>query len=505
MHNYLKKVFHILPVFLLAVFLCIGVLGVSRYLLEYKFQILDLKEIVWDFMLPAVFTLLSLILMRKRLNVLKHSTPEKGNDIYFFLCGVALCAALVSSQFYYKIKFSQNQTVQNIQQISSDKNVNKIRINAYFVDVSTLSTKFTTDVSGKYGQQLNLNLYFVAAILKDSLGQSEIDLPTVWFAHRFSESVNNRLPDKEKWAEVKKIRKKFYQDSEKFDFYANEYFLRVPNSEAKDVYDDLILNVIENPEAKSITFLSPSDGKFIDDGKSALFWFFRILGIGIFVILFALIFPRFHKPSSHDKRGDDDFQFLLQVFIPSKDLFVTPILINLNVLVFVLLTFLGVNPFFPSTEHLVNFGALTSQFAGGEYWRIISSMFMHAGLMHLLMNMIVLYFTGFFSESIYGAKKFAVIYFLSGIIAGITSLIWRDGALVLVGASGAIFGVLGSFAAALILQNNFRENKIPLLAIFGYLIFNIFVGLISNSDNVAHISGFVSGMIISYVIYSFKK
>src|SRR5690606_3101108 len=102
-------------------------------------------------------------------------------------------------------------------------------------------------------------------------------------------------------------------------------------------------------------------------------------------------------------------------------------------------------------------------------------------------------------------KKFAVIYFLSGIIAGLTSLIWRDGALVLVGASGAIFGVLGSFATALLLQNNLKENKVPLLVIFGYLFFNILVGLISNSDNVAHISGFVSGMIISYVIYSFKK
>ncbi len=125
--------------------------------------------------------------------------------------------------------------------------------------------------------------------------------------------------------------------------------------------------------------------------------------------------------------------------------------------------------------------------------------------MHLLMNLMVLGIAGFFCENIFGIARFAIIYFVSGIIAGISSLIWHDGNVILVGASGAIFGLIGSFAMALLLRNNFKENKIVLLVIFAYFVINIFFGLISNSDNAAHISGFVCGMLISLLYYVFES
>lgn len=505
MRNYLKKVLHILPIFLLAVFLCVSILGVSRYFLDFKFQISNFKDEAWDIFLPMILSALSLILMRKRFSILRHSKPDKDNFIYIIICGIVLCAALVSSQFYYKIKFSKNQTIQNIHQISSDKNVNKIKVKSYFVDDSSLSSKFTRDVSGKYGNDLNFNFYFVAAILKDSLEKPKDDLPQVWFAHHFSKTISNKLSDKKKKIEYRNFREKSYHDAEHFNFYKNDYFLRVPNSEERDIYDRLILNVVENPQNKKIIFLSPSDGKFIDDGKSALFWFFKILGIGILIILFALIFPMYRNESIKNTEEEDDFNFFLQLFVPKNGFFITPILIDLNILVFIILSFLGVNPFYPKTEDLVKFGALTSQFSDGEYWRVISSMFMHGGIMHLAMNLVVLGIVGFFSENIYSKIKFAFIYFLSGIIAGISSLLWHDGSVILVGASGAISGLLGSFAVALILQNNFKETKVPLLVIFAYFSINILFGLISNSDNAAHISGFIGGILISLLFYSFKR
>lgn len=505
MQHYLKKVYHILPMFLLAVFLCVSLLGISRYLLVFEFQILDFKDEVWDLYLPMILSVISLILMRKRIGVLRHANPDKDNFIYFVILGIALCGALVSSQFYYKIRFSQNQTIPDVHQISADKNVNRIKINSYFVDEAYLSSQFTRDVTGKYGQDLNFHFYFVAAILKDSLEEPKNDLPEVWFANHFSKTISNSLSDEKKRIEFNNFREKCYYDLEHFNFYNNAYFIKVPNSDEKEVYERLILNVVDNPQNREVIFLSPSDGKFNDDGASVLKWVFYILGIGILVILFALIFPNYRAQPVKAKDEDDDFSFFLQLFIPKKGYLITPVLIDLNILVVIILSLFGVNPFYPKTEDLITFGALSSQISNGEYWRFLSSMFLHGGIMHLLMNLMVLGIAGFICENIFGTVKFTIIYFLSGIIAGISSLLWHDGNVILVGASGAIFGLLGSIAMALILRNNFKENKVALLIIVIYFVLNIFFGFISNSDNAAHISGFICGMLISLLFYAFES
>lgn len=500
MNNYLKKVTHILPIYLLAVFLCVSILVTARYFLDFKFQILNISDKAWDIFLPMILSAFALIFIRKRFSVLKHSNPNQDNFIYIMICGVVLCATLVSSQFYYKVKLSKSQTIQNIQQISSDKNINKIKVKSYFVDDAYLSSKFTSDVSGKYGNNLNLNFYFVAPIVRDSLEEPKDYLSKVWFVNNFSKTISNRLSAEEKRIEYQNFREKCYHDLEHFNFYNNAYFLRIPNSEEKVIYERLILNVVDNPQNMRIVLLSPSNGKFIDDGKSVLSWFFKIFGIGILTILVALIFPKYQNESIRSKQEKDDFNFLLQVFIPKKGFFVTPILIDFNILVFIFISFLGVNPFYPRTEDLVKFGALTNDVANGEIWRFISAMFLHGGLMHLLMNMIVLGFIGFFAESSLGRVKFLIIYFVTGILAGISSLLWHQN-LVGVGASGAIFGLIGAVAMAIFLSNKLKESKTILLLIFGYVIFNLLMGFVTNSDNVAHISGFLIGAFLGIIFY----
>lgn len=504
MHNYFKKVLHILPIFLLAVFLCVGVLGIARYFLDFKFHLFDLSDKTWNIFLPMIFTCAALILIRNRFSILKHADASKDNFIYLFICGVVLCVLTINSQMYLDVRLAKTQIAANSQEIIIDESVRRIKIKSYFVDKSYLNSKSEMQVTGKYGRDLNFNFYFVAAVFKDSLVEPVNDLPEVWFVHQFSERMNNRINDSERVAAYRKFREKCWKDLEKFDFYENSYFLRVPTSDEKNIYNDLILNVVENPQDKKLIFLSPSNGNFNDDGTSILGWFFKILGVGILIILFALLFPNYKNNQRKKRAAEDDFIFFMRLLIPSKEFLITPILIDLNILIFIVLALFGVNPFYPRTEDLVQFGALTSDFFRGEYWRIISSMFLHGGLMHLVMNLVVLGIVGFLSENIFGKNRFVVIYFLSGIIAALSTLLWHQGNFAGVGASGAIFGLIGANAMMLILQNNFKETKGILLLIFGYLLFSILMGFISNSDNVAHLSGFISGMIISALFYYFK-
>ena len=504
MQNYFKKVLHILPIFLLAVFLCVSVLGIARYFLDFKFHFFGLSDKAWNIFLPMIFTVFALILIRKRFSALKHADPTKDNFIYLLICGSVLCAVLVNSQLYLDVRLSKTQIAENSNVISSDESVRRIKIKSYFVDESSVSSKSETHISGKYGQNINFNFYFVAAILKDSLEKPLNNLPKVWFVHQFSEEINSKLTGKERVAEYKKFRERCWKDLENFDFYENSYFLRVPNSDEKRIYNELILNVVENPQEKKLIYLSPSNGNFKDDGKSILLWFFKILGIGILIILIALLFPKYQENQRKKKEEEDDFIFSIRLFIPTKEFLITPILVDINIIIFIVLVVLGVNPIYPRTEDLIKFGALTSDLFNGEYWRIISSMFMHGGIMHLTMNVIVLGIVGYLSENTFGKSRFAIIYFVSGIVAGLFTLLWHDGNIVAVGASGAIFGLIGANAMLLILQNNFKETKKPLLLIFGYLLVSVIIGLISNADNAAHLSGFLSGMIISALFYYFK-
>ena len=70
-----------------------------------------------------------------------------------------------------------------------------------------------------------------------------------------------------------------------------------------------------------------------------------------------------------------------------------------------------------------------------------------------------------------------------------------------VGASGAIFGLIGAVAMAIFLSNKLKESKTILLLIFGYVIFNLLMGFVTNSDNVAHISGFLTGAFLGIIFY----
>ncbi|WCM71229.1 rhomboid family intramembrane serine protease [Clostridium perfringens] len=138
----------------------------------------------------------------------------------------------------------------------------------------------------------------------------------------------------------------------------------------------------------------------------------------------------------------------------------------------------------------------------GEYYRLVTSMFLHGGIVHLLFNMYALYILGDFIERIYGAKKYLAIYFVSGIVASIFSLYFSP--VMGVGASGAIFGLLG---AALVFAYNEKDRigKALVTNIIVIILLNVFIGLsMSNIDISAHFGGFIAGAILGLFFHNYK-
>jgi rhomboid protease GluP len=190
------------------------------------------------------------------------------------------------------------------------------------------------------------------------------------------------------------------------------------------------------------------------------------------------------------------------VFVPAQGFFITPIIVDLNIAVFILMVISGVSFLAPTTTDLLLWGAnfRPVTLAGGE-WRLLTNVFLHIGIIHLLFNMYALLYIGLLLEPHLGRLRFAAAYLLTGIAASTASLYWHD-MTVSAGASGAIFGMYGVFLA--MLTTNFIEKsarKALLTSIAVFVGYNLMNGLKGGIDNAAHIGGLVSGLVIGYVYY----
>lgn len=178
--------------------------------------------------------------------------------------------------------------------------------------------------------------------------------------------------------------------------------------------------------------------------------------------------------------------------------FVSIILVILNVLIFLVCTFGG--------ELLYIKGSLRPDtfFVGKEYYRVISAMFLHADIYHLLNNMLLLMGIGAMIEKEMGHLTLLFLYFSSGIAGQAASLYYRvardEWTIGSIGASGAVFGLVGLLLAAVVLPYVHIPN-ITLPRVFFVVIYSIYSGLKDESiDNAAHIGGLLAGFCVGGII-----
>jgi len=185
------------------------------------------------------------------------------------------------------------------------------------------------------------------------------------------------------------------------------------------------------------------------------------------------------------------------IFKPKK-IVVTNILIMINVILFfVMYAVSGANL---TNGIVLQFGGLFAPYVkSGEVWRLITAGFLHGGIFHLLFNMYALYLIGTQIENFVGKGKFLIIYFYSMICASLMSCIMNPYS-ISVGASGAIFGLLGSlvyfgYYYRLYLSSVLKNQIIPVI------ILNLLLGfMMTGIDNAAHIGGLIGGILIAMAL-----
>ncbi|MBS4173537.1 rhomboid family intramembrane serine protease [Bacillus sp. FJAT-49736] len=189
-----------------------------------------------------------------------------------------------------------------------------------------------------------------------------------------------------------------------------------------------------------------------------------------------------------------------QIFNNGKPFF-TYILLGIQIIIFLILELMGGSS---NTQNLIRFGAKSNLLIiEGQWWRFITPIFLHIGLLHLLMNSLALYYLGTAIERIYGRVRFLIIYLIAGFTGTLASFLFSSS--VSAGASGAIFGCFGAllYLGAVYPKLFFRTMGTNVIIV---IIINLIFGYsVSGVDNFGHIGGLIGGFLAAAIVHFPKK
>ena len=187
---------------------------------------------------------------------------------------------------------------------------------------------------------------------------------------------------------------------------------------------------------------------------------------------------------------------------------ITLALVVMCVGVFALQLFFGVNPTNPTNQALIAWGANFLPFSLGEApWRLVTSLFLHIGFMHLLFNMFALYYFGQVAERMFGAVNFLALFLLSGVggnllnnYLGLHSVMAGEPPIISAGASGGIMGIGMALLVAALTKTSFNNFALNFRSLLIVMAINLSYGfLVGGIDNAGHIGGAIVGGLLGLV------
>ena len=182
------------------------------------------------------------------------------------------------------------------------------------------------------------------------------------------------------------------------------------------------------------------------------------------------------------------------------------VMVAVNIVVFIILSFMGNTE---SGQFLYRCGAAyTPAILEGEYFRLVTAMFLHFGVYHLVNNMICLLFLGDMLEANLGPVRYLIIFFVGGILGNAASMAMdlRTGRYaVSAGASGAVFAVMGAMLCILLMRRRENRSKSDGSLTQRFLLMSA-LSLVQGfteqgTDNAAHLGGFVCGLALGFLFY----
>jgi rhomboid protease GluP len=173
----------------------------------------------------------------------------------------------------------------------------------------------------------------------------------------------------------------------------------------------------------------------------------------------------------------------------------TTFLVAINVIVYIYTSVVGGNFIQTSTDTLVQLGQFNINVWKGQYWQLLTSIFVHVDIMHIGLNMLFLTIFGLRAEELFTTEEYLTAYMLSGLSGSLLTLFLMSPYTLSAGASGAIFGMYG--ASLIYMRKTFGQSIVGAL-MYAFLLLILSTG--AGVNIVAHFGGLATGLIIGYAL-----
>ena len=485
--------------FLIVGISAIGIYTGFRWLIDIKYNVLNLKDDLWNFWFAGLFSWgFVMYFFRPYLRILSFPKHKETLFWYQMIAVLAVIAPTVITQTYIEKACFSLQQIETISDVENLENEKYFKVANFKIIKEEAAVEVLSRVVGSRSGKLKFVIYFVMPF--------ENGDKKYWFGKNYTTRISNKESDEEKQKAYSKFIKESQDKFEAEGFTQIGYFEKLRASDHLDGYFGALEKKISNIERANHTILIQNTEPFDDLLGNQFNWIFYSLGIGAFIFLILILFRKVSKKGLKDFKANkpikDDTTDFIDLIFSLKNYPASAFLITANCLIFIYIVLMGTNVVNPTAIKLFDYGGLTHTafFEKGEYWRMFTYMFLHAGIEHLFMNIIGLALAmALGAEQKNNSLQFLLIYLLCGIGAAFTSL-YFGGDAVRVGASGAILGLYGF----LIAQSIFDKNGMLILMLFLSGI-NIVSGFIFGADNAAHIGGFISGFIIGVLICQMRE
>ncbi|MCP2025855.1 membrane associated rhomboid family serine protease [Flavobacterium sp. HSC-32F16] len=476
-----------------------------NWLLLIRLELFTVKEIIVEFGIPFILPVIPvLFFFRTRLKILnlKKSTGRTYNDLYLFVLWLFIAGPALIAQDYLKNSTGKLSQIENVSQISKQEQTKYYKVKNFYLDKSTVGVHTSFETGGR-NNDLDINLFIVVPIFdkkKDTINSS----CKYWLGIKYDDRISNRLDEKEKQDRYESFLNESQFDFDRKDLSDFVYLERVGNSDISDGYKEALTKINKINTEGSVLFISKNE-PFENRKGNTIHWFIGTFLMGTIVWLIMILIPkcnetelrRLKSGTSKDKDLKEFFNFIK----PREGYFITPILIYSNVLIYLIMVIAGLGFLSFNGPDLLNWGGNFRPYTtNGQWWRLLTNIFLHGGLLHLMSNMFGLLFVGLFIEPVLGRTKYLILYLVTGILASCVSIWWHE-ATISIGASGAIFGLYGIFLG-LLLRKVFPPDlsKVFLTTTLIFIAYNLIMGLAGGIDNSAHIGGLLSGFVFGIIM-----
>jgi len=178
----------------------------------------------------------------------------------------------------------------------------------------------------------------------------------------------------------------------------------------------------------------------------------------------------------------------------------TTLLVTVNVLVYIYTSLAGGNLITTNTSVLLQIGQYNIGVLNGEYWQLLTSIFVHVDILHIALNMLFLIIFGLRAEELFKTEEYFSVYIISGLTGSLLTLVLMSPYTLSAGASGAIFGMYG--AGIIYMRKTFGQSIVGAL-LYSFLFLMLSTG--SGVNVVAHFGGLAAGLIIGYALAKSRR